>query len=388
MNKSQERFQGGTVTRGTWADRLSMARPAKKDRPWQEEELQLAINMRDRGIPYKDIGITLSRSTQAVKVRSMRLIPPEERQAKYRHMTKERFRRRLLRRMAENAERTASNRGNNLKNRAQKFDIGEIKRRVALLDLVKKLLPDLKKHGREYKARCPFHKDKTPSFAINENKNVFFCYGCSAGGDVIKFYSLYHNIPWKDAIADLARHAGIEAGPVRDLQPRENPKPELDASEKRKRELDHRRCSEIWSKSIPAEGTLAQSYLSQRGIECNSFGGIPPSLRFHPSLDIAEFPFGDAPAMVALIKNIEGEQIGIHRTYLSADGKKLPITSPKKMLGRHNNGAVRLTTATRRMAIAEGIETGLSALSVLRQSGDDAISVWVALSLQNLAGGG
>lgn len=58
---------------------------------------------------------------------------------------------------------------------------------------------ELKKRGNKYSASCPFHKDKTPSFLINEN-NLFYCFSCHAKGDAIEFYKKLHNVSFPDAV--------------------------------------------------------------------------------------------------------------------------------------------------------------------------------------------
>lgn len=63
----------------------------------------------------------------------------------------------------------------------------------------------LKKVGRDYQGLCPFHPDKTPSFKVSEEKNVFHCFGCGAGGDVFSFLTAYHKISFDQAVRDLAQ---------------------------------------------------------------------------------------------------------------------------------------------------------------------------------------
>lgn len=63
----------------------------------------------------------------------------------------------------------------------------------------------LKKVGRDYQGLCPFHPDKTPSFKVSEEKSVFHCFGCGAGGDVFSFLTAYHKISFDQAVRDLAQ---------------------------------------------------------------------------------------------------------------------------------------------------------------------------------------
>lgn len=67
----------------------------------------------------------------------------------------------------------------------------------------------LKRTGRTLKGLCPFHREKTPSFTVNPEKQVFYCFGCGVGGDVFKFVQLRENVEFREAIAILASKAGI-----------------------------------------------------------------------------------------------------------------------------------------------------------------------------------
>lgn len=83
----------------------------------------------------------------------------------------------------------------------------------------------LKKAGSAYKALCPFHQEKTPSFTVNPARQIFHCFGCHTGGDVIRFIMLYEGLPFTDAVRKLAARAGMELprgegekGPGRDAR--------------------------------------------------------------------------------------------------------------------------------------------------------------------------
>jgi DNA primase len=67
----------------------------------------------------------------------------------------------------------------------------------------------LKKAGATYKGLCPFHGEKTPSFQVNRDKGFFHCFGCGAGGDVIKFLELHEKVGFTDAVRMLAQRFGI-----------------------------------------------------------------------------------------------------------------------------------------------------------------------------------
>jgi DNA primase len=67
----------------------------------------------------------------------------------------------------------------------------------------------LKKLGANYKGLCPFHNEKTPSFQVSRDKGFFHCFGCSVGGDVIKFLELHEKIGFAEAVAQLAQRFGV-----------------------------------------------------------------------------------------------------------------------------------------------------------------------------------
>ena len=68
----------------------------------------------------------------------------------------------------------------------------------------------LKRAGSTYKALCPFHQEKSPSFTVNPQRQIFKCFGCGAGGGVFKFVELYENLGFPDAVKKLADRAGIK----------------------------------------------------------------------------------------------------------------------------------------------------------------------------------
>ncbi len=78
----------------------------------------------------------------------------------------------------------------------------------------------LKKAGRNYVARCPFHDEKTPSFNVSPQKQFYHCFGCGASGDAIRFLQDYDGLSFVDAVEQLAQQAGLKV-PYRQLSPQE-----------------------------------------------------------------------------------------------------------------------------------------------------------------------
>lgn len=87
--------------------------------------------------------------------------------------------------------------------------IDEIKSANDIADIIGEYVT-LKRTGTSYKGLCPFHKEKTPSFSVSADKQIFHCFGCGVGGDVIKFLTLAENIDFFEAIKILADRAKIE----------------------------------------------------------------------------------------------------------------------------------------------------------------------------------
>jgi DNA primase len=75
--------------------------------------------------------------------------------------------------------------------------------------VIKEYLPNLKRAGRNWKACCPFHNEKTPSFVVSPEKGIFRCFGCNSAGDVFKFVMLADNISWIESVKKLAKKASI-----------------------------------------------------------------------------------------------------------------------------------------------------------------------------------
>ena len=87
--------------------------------------------------------------------------------------------------------------------------IEEIKNSIDIVDVISEYL-SLKKAGRNYKALCPFHNEKTPSFIVSPEKQIFHCFGCGAGGNVFSFIQRQENLSFIESVRFLAKKSGIE----------------------------------------------------------------------------------------------------------------------------------------------------------------------------------
>ena len=98
--------------------------------------------------------------------------------------------------------------------------IEEIKNSNDIVDVISGYVV-LKKNGRNYTGLCPFHREKTPSFVVSPDKQIFHCFGCGVGGTIFNFISRVENINYRESIEFLADKAGIELpkiGTAEDLQ--------------------------------------------------------------------------------------------------------------------------------------------------------------------------
>ncbi|WP_298396010.1 DNA primase [Sphingobium sp.] len=88
--------------------------------------------------------------------------------------------------------------------------LDELRARTSLSTLIGKSVK-VTKAGREYKACCPFHNEKTPSFTINDEKGFYHCFGCGAHGDAIRWMTDQRGLPFMEAVKELAATAGMDA---------------------------------------------------------------------------------------------------------------------------------------------------------------------------------
>ena len=95
--------------------------------------------------------------------------------------------------------------------------IEEIRSSNDIVDVISKYIT-LKRSGRNFFGLCPFHKDKTPSFVVLPDKQIFHCFGCGAGGNVIHFISKIEGLDFKDTLELLANRVNIELPTLDNLE--------------------------------------------------------------------------------------------------------------------------------------------------------------------------
>ncbi len=234
------------------------------------------------------------------------------------------------------------------------LDISEIRQSNPLPEVVGAVV-SLKKVGREWVGRCPFHADRSPSFTIYDDGRRFQCFGCGAGGDVLDFVQQLNQVSLTEA-AKMLRASG-ELASITAIS--------KTTAEKLDRSANARA---VWERTVTATGTPAENYLRHRGLRLP----IPPDIRF------ACLPcdnLGSLPCLVAAIRDLSGEVAGVQRIWLKDDGwGKADVSKPKRSLGHVKGGAIRLgeLDGSGTLIVCEGPEDGLSLLQMLDTP------VWVA----------
>jgi DNA primase len=158
--------------------------------------------------------------------------------------------------------------------------IAEVKSRVDIVSLISEYVK-LRKTGKNYVGLCPFHEEKTPSFSVDPDKQLFYCFGCGAGGTVFHFLMRKDGITFPEALAALARRAGVtlptgraRAQEEAAMRERQRLRAALAYAQKRYREaLDG------------PSGRAARQYLEQRGLSRETIdrfglGYAPPEWEF------------------------------------------------------------------------------------------------------------
>jgi DNA primase len=142
-----------------------------------------------------------------------------------------------------------------------KESIEQVLSATDIVDLIQSYVP-LKRAGAQFRANCPFHNEKTPSFYVNPARQSFHCFGCGKGGDAISFVRDYENLPFMEAVQKLAGRAGI-------VLREEEADPEADRKRRSKgRILDlHREAADFLHELLlkSPDAAHARDYLKSRG---------------------------------------------------------------------------------------------------------------------------
>lgn len=137
--------------------------------------------------------------------------------------------------------------------------IDELVRRNDIVDVVSQYVRLVKKSGSNYFGLCPFHSERTPSFAVSPEKQIYHCFGCGAGGGVITFIREIEHLSYVDAVHFLARRAGMTV-------PEEDVPQEVRSRRARLLELNREAARFFYETLKSPEGAPAREYLARRGI--------------------------------------------------------------------------------------------------------------------------
>lgn len=137
--------------------------------------------------------------------------------------------------------------------------VEEIKDKLDIVEFIRQYVPGLKRAGKTYKACCPFHKEKTPSFTCSSEKGLFYCFGCQEGGDIFAFLMKMENLSFNEALEKLADMAGVEYKPAKPMTGEELRRAGV------RRLLDFAKA--FYHKNLmSAGGEFARAYVKQRNL--------------------------------------------------------------------------------------------------------------------------
>ena len=159
--------------------------------------------------------------------------------------------------------------------------IDDLLARTDVVELIGSRIP-IKRQGREYSARCPFHDERSPSFTVSPTKQFYHCFGCGAHGTAIAFLMNYDRLEFMDAVEELAKRVGMEI--PKDTRSRN----ESGESKDLYAALDA--AAQFFQKQL-AQNSTAQNYLVKRGVDADNR---------------ARFSIGYAPAGFNALKDALG----------------------------------------------------------------------------------
>ena len=165
----------------------------------------------------------------------------------------------------------------------ENISLEDILKKTSLVKYIEHNWQPLKKVGSEYKTLCPFHDDSNPSLSVNDEKGVYYCYSCKAGGNIITFIKDFKNLNSKEAINEFGSFFNIKVSNIKidfeDNQERKNYLINLNSS-----------VADLYNKFLIKKDVASKAieYLKSRGfnqqdIETNQIGFAPDSWDFLPS---------------------------------------------------------------------------------------------------------
>jgi len=138
--------------------------------------------------------------------------------------------------------------------------VDEIKSRCNIVDVIGQAV-SLKKTGGNYKGLCPFHNEKTPSFVVSETKQMFYCFGCNASGDVFEFVKRYYNLDFTSTLEKLAEQYGVSTDGAYYKSPNYSSSNKVELFE------TNRKAAKFFYKTFSDSENPGALYMRSRGIE-------------------------------------------------------------------------------------------------------------------------
>lgn len=210
---------------------------------------------------------------------------------------------------------------------------------------------------------CPFcgGKDRF-RFDDRDGRGTFYCSQCGSG-DGVEFVKRHLNVDFKAAAKEIEKHIG--SAPV------------IAIRQGRSVEEVRREMNDIWLGGKPlGELQATTMWWSQR------VGSLPDTTELRSARSLFCPGHGSWPGMVALVRDLAGKPVNLHRTYLTPEGHKAPIPEPRRVMDAPlpKGAAVRLVPARDELGIAEGIETAEACFLMF------GVPTWAALTAENLTG--
>jgi DNA primase len=199
---------------------------------------------------------------------------------------------------------------------------------------------------------CCFHKEKTPSFKVDNRRRTYHCFGCGAHGDAFDWLMQTEGLSFPEAVQKLAGSEVVatttrwqDTAPAAKSAPEPEPNPE---------------ALRIWLAVRQIDDGLGSRYFRERR---RILSTLPSSVRF--GFVWHQLSGREWPAVVAAIaRPTDRKIIAVQVTYLDENGNKAPFENPRLTFGTLGTAAIRLAEADQVLGIAEGTETALSAMEL------------------------
>lgn len=148
----------------------------------------------------------------------------------------------------------------------QQDAIRQIKTRIKLVDMVRRYV-ELRQNGGRWVAPCPFHQETKPSFSVNDEQGLFYCFGCQAAGDLFDFYGRINGLDFRETLEQLAEEAGVRLERFETQGGRKSRDAEAESGQRRKLLLMHELAGAYYTGILQGpEGSECREYMARRGI--------------------------------------------------------------------------------------------------------------------------